>query len=200
VVIIGGIVFITFAVQNSWWAQEDPPASADQKASDSSTMLTDAGFDYANVEGIVRVRIGEGALPAEEIGMSADAEKSAEFRRPLRVVVAGGEDVYVVDDIGSMTVTSAGGELSSVTLVFDAPGTWADAVTRVRQMAPTYGWDAADIDGLNEALAEFNRSGSGDSFTATIGPSDGGARVSAALHFDRASGYTPVTLTFEPSR
>ena len=31
-------------------------------------MLTDAGFDYVNVEGIVRVRIGEGALPAEELG------------------------------------------------------------------------------------------------------------------------------------
>ena len=28
--------------------------------------LTDAGFDYVNVEGILRVRIGDGALPADE--------------------------------------------------------------------------------------------------------------------------------------
>ena len=57
VVVIGLIVLVTFAVQGSWWAEERPVASADQKASDGSSMLTDAGFDYVNVEGVVRVRI-----------------------------------------------------------------------------------------------------------------------------------------------
>ena len=71
-------------------------------------IAEDAGFDYATVEGIVRVRIGEGALAADELGLDADNDKSAEFRRPLRVVIAGGEDVYVVDDIGSMAATSVG--------------------------------------------------------------------------------------------
>ena len=105
-VVIGLVVLATFAVQGSWWAEEKPAASADQKASDGSSILTDAGFDYVNVEGIVRVRIGEGALPAEELGMGANAEKSAEFRGPVRAVVAGGEDVYVVDDVGGLTAVT----------------------------------------------------------------------------------------------
>lgn len=198
VVVIGLVITATFAVQGSWWAEEEPTASADQKASDGSSMLTDAGFDYANVEGIVRVRIGEGALPVDELGLAADTEKSAEFRRPVRVIVAGRDDVYVVDDIAGLTAVTQSGELASVTLTFDNPGTWSDAVDRVRGLASTFGWDQNQIDGLDEQLADFNRDGTGDAFTAVVGPSDGGASVTATLHFDRGSGTTAVTLTFEP--
>ena len=197
-VVIGLVVLVTFAVQGSWWAEERPTASADQKASDGSSMLTDAGFDYVNVEGIVRVRIGEGSLPADELGMGADAEKSAEFRRPVRAIIAGGDDVFVVDDVAALTAVTAGGELASVTLAYDNAGTWSDGVDRVRSLAPTFGWDAAQIDALDDELAEFNREGTGESFTAVIGPSGGGARVTATLFYDRGSGTTPVTLTFEP--
>jgi hypothetical protein len=199
VVVIGLVVLATFAVQGSWWAEENPAASSDQKASDGSSTLTDAGFDYVNVEGIVRVRIGEGALPAEQLGMGADTEKSAEFRRPVRAIVAGGDDVYVVDDIAGLTAVTESGELASVVLAFDNPGTWTDAVNRVRSLAPTYGWDQAQIDSLEGQLADFNRDGTGDAFTAVVGPSDDGARVTATLYFDRGSGTTPVTLTFEPA-
>jgi hypothetical protein len=199
IVVIGLVVLATFAVEGSWWAEENPAASADQKASDGASMLTDAGFDYVNVEGIVRARIGEGALPAEDLGMGADTEKSAEFRRPVRAIIAGGEDVYVVDDIAALTAVTAAGELASVTLAFDAAGTWTDAVNRVRSLAPTFGWDVAQIDGLEGELADFNRDGTGDAFTAVIGPSEGGARVTATLFFDRGSGTTPVMLTFEPA-
>jgi len=198
IVVIGLVVLVTFAVQGSWWAEENPAASADQKAADGSSMLTDAGFDYVNVEGIVRVRIGEGALPAEELGMGADMEKTAEFRRPVRAIIVGGEEVHVVDDIAALTAVTAAGELASVTLAFDAAGTWTDAVNRVRSLAPTFGWDVAQIDVLESELADFNRDGTDDAFTAVIGPSEGGARVTATLIFDRGSGTTPVTLTFEP--
>lgn len=200
VVVIGLIVLATFAVQGSWWAEENPAASTDQKASDGSSMLTDAGFDYVNVEGTVRVRIGEGALPAEQLGMGADTEKSAEFRRPVRAIVAGGDDVYVVDDIAGLTAVTEGGELASVVLAFDNPGTWTDAVNLVRALAPTYGWDQAQIDGLEGRLADFNRDGTGEAFTAVVGPSSGGAQVTATLSFARGSGTTPVTLTFEPAQ
>jgi hypothetical protein len=197
-VVIGLIVLGTFAVQGSWWAEEQPAASSDQKASDGSSMLTDAGFDYVNVEGVVRVRIGEGALSAEQLGMGANSEKSAEFRRPVRAVMAGGDDVYVVDDIAALTAVTESGELASATIRFDSPGTWTDAVNQVSGLAPTFGWDQTQIDALDEQLAEFNRSGTGDALTAVVGPSTGGARVTATLYFDRGSGATPVTLTFEP--
>lgn len=199
VVVIGLIVLATFAVQGSWWAEENPAASADQKASDGSSMLTDAGFDYVNVEGVVRVRVGEGSLPADELGMPADGEKSAEFRRPVRAIMAGGDDVYVVDDIAGLTAVTRNGELATVTLAFDGAGTWSDAVNRVSALAPTFGWDQAQIDGLDDELAEFNRSGGGDVFTAVVGPSSGGAQVTATLTFYAGSGATPVTLTFEPA-
>ena len=197
VVIIGAIVLITFAVQGSWWAEESPDASADQKASDGSSMLTDAGFDYVNVEGTARVRIGEGSLPAEELGLAADAEKTAEFRRPVRVIVAEGDEVYVVEDVGGLTAVSRAGELASVTVAFDSPGTWTDEVDHLRGLGSTYEWDAASIDALDEQIVEVNRSGSDEPFTATIGPSDGDAAVTANLTFDPGSGATALTLTFE---
>jgi hypothetical protein len=199
VVVIGLIVLATFAVQGSWWAEDRPAASTDQKAPDGSSMLTDAGFDYVNVEGLLRVRIGEGALPADQLGMPADGEKSAEFRRPIRAVVAGGEDVYVVDDIAALSAVTQNGALSSVTLVFDSPGTWTDAVNKVRDLAPTFGWEEAQMAGLDAELAEFNRDGTGDAFTAVVGPSHGGAQVTATLSFFRGGGATPVSLTFEPA-
>jgi hypothetical protein len=49
VLIIAGVVFTTIAVQNSWWAEEDPVASSDQRAADGSSKLSDAGLDYVNV-------------------------------------------------------------------------------------------------------------------------------------------------------
>lgn len=197
--VIAGVVFATIAVQNSWWAQDAPEASADQKASDGSTMLTDAGFDYANVEGIVRVRIGDGGLSARELGLPEDGEKTAEFRRPVRAVIAARDDVYVVDDIATLTARSEGDELASVTLRFDVVSTWSDGVNLLRRHAEKFGWDPAQIDGLDEQLAEFNRDGEGDSFTATIASDGGGATVTGVLVFDRASGITPVFVEFTPA-
>jgi hypothetical protein len=51
---------------------------------------------------------------------------------------------------------------------------------------------------LDEQLAEFNQSGTADTFTAVVGPSQGGAQVTATLTFDPGGGATPVALTFEP--
>ncbi|MCR2762530.1 hypothetical protein NQ152_03295 [Microbacterium sp. zg.B48] len=200
VLVIGLVVVATFAVQGSWWAEENPAASSDQKAPDGSSMLTDAGFDYANVEGIVRVRIGEGALPADQLGMGADVEKSAQFRRPVRAVIAGRDDVYVIDDTAALTATTQDGELASVAVTLDSPGTWFDALAHVRALAPTVGWNEEQVTALDEELARFNRDGTEDAFTATVGPSDGGAQVTAQLLFHRDGGTTLVTLVFEPGR
>lgn len=198
-VIVGVIVLATFAVQGSWWAEENPAASADQKAADGSTMLTDAGFDYVNVEGVLRVRIGDGALPAAGLGMADDAEKSAELRRPVRAVIAGGDDVYVVDDVAVVTAVTRGGALASMQLLLDGTGTWSDAIGRVSALAPALGWDQAQIDALESDLAAFNRDGAGGTFTAVIGPSTGGARISGILEFHPGSGATPVTIAVEPA-
>lgn len=196
-VVIAGVVVASFAIQQSWWTQDRPAASEDQKASDGSSMLTDAGFDYVNVEGVVRIRIGEGGLSAAELGLPADGEKSAEFRRPVRAVIAAGDDVHVLDDISALTATSMAGDLAAVSLSPDVVRGFSGALGYLRALAPEFGWDAAQLDAVEADIAAFNRSGAGDTFTATIGPSTGSARISATLVFDRASGRTPVTITFE---
>ena len=188
----------SFAIQGSWWTQENPAASEDQKASDGSTMLTDAGFDYANVEGVARIRLGEGGLSATDLGLPADGEKSAEFRRPVRVIIAGQDDVYVVDDIAALTATSSAGSLEKVTLSPDGGGLWTAAVAQMRGYAAEFGWDASDLEGLDEQLGEFNRTGDGDTFTVVVGPSGGGAQVTGTMTYHR-SGATTVELTFEPA-
>ena len=199
-VVIGGIVIASLAIQESWWTQESPPASADQKAPDGSSMLTDAGFDYVNVEGVVRVRVDEDALTATELGLPADGEKSADFRRPVRALVAAGDEVHVLNDIASLTAVAEDDRLVSVTFSPDVVRGWSGALDYLRALAPEFGWDAAQIDALDEEIGEFNRSGEGDTFTASIGPStNGAAAVTAELTFDRASGATPVRITFEPA-
>ncbi|WP_194410945.1 hypothetical protein [Microbacterium cremeum] len=199
-VVIGAVVIASLAIQESWWTEENPAASADQKATDGSSMLTDAGFDYVNVEGVVRVRVGEGGLSATALGLPADGEKSAVFRRPVRALVAVGDDVHALDDISSLTAVARGDRLVSVTLTPDVVRGWSGALDYLRALAPEFGWDASQLDPLDEQLGEFNRSGDGDTFTASIGPSRGAAvEVTGTLVFDRASGATPVTITFEPA-
>lgn len=199
VLVIAGVVVASLAIQGSWWTQDHPVASDDQKASDGGSMLTDAGFDYVNVDGTLRIRIGEGALSATERGMPADGEKSAEFRRPVRAIIAAGDDLYVLGDISAMTATAEGDRLVSVTVSPDVVQGWKGALDYLRALAPDMGWDAAQLDPLDEQLAEFNRSGQTETFTATIGPSTGGAAtVEATLVYDRASGAAPVVITFAP--
>lgn len=198
VAVILGVVFVTIAVQNSWWAEESPVASSDQKASDGSTMLTDAGFDYANVEGFVRVRVGEGALTATELGMGTDAEKTADLLRPLRAVIAGGDEVQVVDDVIRVAAVSRNDMLTSVTLGLDGASAWSDALAKMSALAPSMGWDPAQIAAFEGELAAFNRAADGDTFTAVIGPSSGDLRATGTLSFDRQSGLTQTSITFEP--
>ncbi|MBW9093254.1 hypothetical protein JNB62_06135 [Microbacterium jejuense] len=200
VLIIAGVVVASLAIQGSWWAQDRPAASDDQRASDGSSMLTDTGFDYVNVSGTFKVRIGEGGLSAAELGLPADGEKSAEFRRPVRAVVAAGDELYVLDDISGLTATSVDGELASITFVPDVTSNWSGALNYLRALGPDFGWDAAQLDPLTAQLGEFNRTGDGETFTAQIGPSEGGpARITGNIVFDRATGATPVTITFVPA-
>ncbi|GAA5203102.1 hypothetical protein [Microbacterium jejuense] len=198
VLIIAGVVVASLAIQGSWWTQDRPAASDDQRASDGSSMLTDTGFDYVNVSGTFKMRIGEGALSASELGLAADGEKSADFRRPVRAVIAAGDELYVLDDVTALTAAGQGDVLASVTFVPDTANNWTGAIDYLRSLAPDFGWDAAQLDPLTEQLGEFNRTGTEDTFSAQIGPSEGTARITGDITFDRASGATLVTITFEP--
>ncbi|NYF17526.1 hypothetical protein HDC37_002371 [Microbacterium sp. AK009] len=199
VLIIGAIVVGTFTVQASWWAEDDPEASADQKASDGGSMLTDAGFDYVNVEGVLRVRVGDGALPASDLGLRANETKAAEFRRPVRALIAAGDEVHVVEDVVAASATAADDRLATLTVAIDGAGSWRGAIDGLQARAAEFGWDAAQFEGLDERLLEFNSTGSGEVFEVEIGPgSDADTAVTAEVAFSREGGATTVALRFAP--
>lgn len=199
VLIMAAIVAGTFVMQGSWWAEDEPDASADQQASDGGSMLTDAGFDYVNVEGTLRVRVGDGSLPAADLGMPANGEKEAEFRRPVRALIAAGDDVHVVEDVLTVRAVTRDGDLAELTLGIDGAGAWRGAVAGLQARADEFGWAASDFDGLDDRLGTFNAEGTGDVFTVEIGPgSDPATAVTATLAFFREGGGTTTSLTFAP--
>lgn len=193
--IIGGVVFTTIAVQNSWWAEDEPVASADQKATDGSSKLSDAGLDYVNVEGVLRVRIGAGALPATEIGLGADENKPAEFRRPVRAVIAAGDEVYVVEDVQTMDAVARGGSLSALTLGVGQALPWSSAVGTVQGLAGEFGWNQDEIASWEEQVSEFTRAHTEGIFTAEVTSTDA-AQITGTVRFDRKSGDTTLAITF----
>lgn len=199
VLIIGAIVVGTFTVQASWWAEDDPEASSDQKAADGGSMLTDAGFDYVNVEGVLRVRVGDGALPASDLGLRANETKEAEFRRPVRALIAAGDEVHVVEDVVTATATATDDRLTAVTVGIDGAGSWRGAIDGLRARADEFGWDASQFEGLDERLLAFNSTGSGEVFEVEIGPgADADTAVTAEVAFFRQGGATTVSLRFAP--
>ena len=108
--------------------------------------------------------------------------------------------MHTLDDIASLTAVAEDDRLVSLTLRPDVVRGWTGALDYLRALAPEFGWDASQLDPLDDQLAEFNRADEGDTFTASIGPStEGAANVTGTLVFDRASGATPVTITFEPA-
>ena len=195
--IIGGVVFTTIAVQNSWWAEDEPVASSDQKAADGSSKLSDAGLDYVNVEGVLRVRMGAGALAASKIGLGADEEKSAEFRRPVRAVIAAGDEVYVVEDVETMDAVAGGGELSALTLGVGQPLPWSNAVGTMQGLAAQFGWNQDEIASWEEQISDFTRDHTEGTFTAEVTSTDA-AKITGTVRFDRATGYTTISVTFAP--
>ncbi|WP_248241771.1 hypothetical protein [Microbacterium kunmingense] len=199
VLIIGAIVVGTFTVQASWWAEDDPEASSDQKAADGGSMLTDAGFDYVNVEGVLRVRVGDGALPASDLGLRANETKEAEFRRPVRALIAAGDEVHVVEDVVTATATATDDRLAAVTVGIDGAGSWRGAIDGLRARADEFGWDASQFEGLDERLLAFNSTGSGEVFEVEIGSgADADTAVTAEVAFFRQGGATTVSLRFAP--
>jgi hypothetical protein len=197
ILIIAGVVFTTVAVQNSWWAEKEPTASSDQRATDGSSKLSDAGLDYVNKEGTLRVRVGEGALPATQLGIGADEHKSATFRRPVRVVVAAREEVYVVDEVESMSAIAQDDRLTAVSLDVGQALPWSRAYATVQGLADEFGWDPAEIASWEKQISDFTRDHTEGAFTAEV-TSSSAAAITGTLVFDRGTGNTTLTIAFAP--
>ncbi|MDW4572458.1 hypothetical protein R8Z57_06645 [Microbacterium sp. M3] len=190
-----GFVVAALLMQNSWWIDDDRPASADQQASDGMSMLTDPGVDYLTRKGILRVRVGEDALPAAELGLEADGSRTFEPLTPVQAVVIADDGAFYVDLVRSFTVTTAGGRVESVALVRETNGDWLSMLPVLQDAAESWGWTDEDLARLEEDLTSAAHEGDGKQYSAQLGPVEhNGALSSATVDVDLDS--SEVTVSF----
>ena len=102
-------------------------------------------------------------------------------------------------DVESMVAVAQDDELTSLSLGVGQALPWASAVDTVRGLADDFGWDQAQIAGLEEDLADFTRDNPQGSYTAEVTSTGTAAQVTGTLDFDRGSGFTVLTITFAPA-
>lgn len=190
-VVIGAV-----AMQNSWWTAPAPKPAADQQAADGMSRFDRAGVDYFTRAGAVRVRIGDDALPADELGLAAEGESTIEPLVPVRAVVLADEPL-VLEAVSSVSVTSTGNRVTAVTLMPDTGRSWQSVSGELERTALTWGWTEGQLARLSSDLAAAAQGGDGGGYSAALPriPSRG-ALVSAAVVVD---GGVTVSFTIEPA-
>ncbi|WP_203581673.1 hypothetical protein [Microbacterium hibisci] len=193
-----GFVVAAIQMQNSWWTDDDRPASEDQQASDGTSMLTGAGLDYLTREGVLRVRVGSDSLPAEELGLDANTSQSFEPITPIQAVVVADDGAFHVDLVRSFTVTTSNGRVESVQLVREANGDWLAVFAHLQRVAEHWGWSEADLALLQDDLTAAAHEGDGQQYSGRLAPvPHNGALASAEVAVDVPA--AEVTLTFTVS-
>jgi hypothetical protein len=179
--IIGGFAVAAVGVNNSWWVDPEPTAAPDQTAPGGSSVFTDAGVDYLRRTGLVVVRMDGEALPAEVLGLAPDGERTVTVDRPLMVQAFGSAGALAVDEASAVTLRTAGGELVGIDVLVDG-GDFTAAHAELAAVADLYGWEAEEVAGVVEQIAEAKRADPDSPATATVGPGEKvGLFVSATL-------------------
>jgi len=192
--LIAVAVFCTLGFVNSWWV-EKTPASSDQRASDGSSVFTQAGIDYFTKQGVLRVSMGAERPRAAELGLPASGTKHVDLLVPVKVTVTGTETVGV-DIVGSLDVVTSHGRISAIELPFDSD--YHGVIQQVQELGPRMGWSAADIDRFMTRLQASRAAHDFSAYSATIGPVvHDGMRLSATVSADATSGPTLV-VTLQP--
>lgn len=199
VVAIAGIAGILIWFQNSWWVDRDRPPAADQRASDGTTVFTGAGVDYASARQVFIIRVGESALPAGELGLADDGERTIDPSTPVQVRVLGEDGALVLDLIDSLTVTTSGGAIARVELLPWGSGQYRDHLALLESRAETIGWTADDIARLQDDLTAAQRASTDGTYAADlVARRTIGAAVSAHLSVDLNAAQTILVLIVEP--
>ncbi|MFC0678166.1 hypothetical protein ACFFGH_09975 [Lysobacter korlensis] len=184
--------FVTVAINNSWWVDPNPVAGADQTAPGGSSIFTGAGVDYLSRTGLVVIRMDSGAaLPAEQLGLEPDGERSIASERPLRVQVFGPDGALVVQDARQVTLSTEAGELIRVDVVVPVGGNFTSAHAQLTQVADLYGWSAEELETMLDEIGAAKRDDPDSPATASVGPGgEVGLAVTATLLADRGAEIT----------
>lgn len=194
-VVVAGIAGVMISLQNSWWADPQRAPSAQQRASDGSTLFTPGGTEYAAATGIVVIRVGEGSLPVSELGLDADGERRFDPETPVQLRILAPEGALVLDLMDAVIVTTEGGAVSRVTVTPWGATTFRDFTTLLQSRAETVGWSADDIKALEVDLGAAAREREGDTYAATVVPGTAlGVAVSAEVTVDLAMSYTGYAI------
>lgn len=199
-VVIAGVIFGVFAVQNSWWVRTDTAPSADQQATDGTSMFGQGGVDYLTRSGTLRVSLRDTALPASDLALDAEGERRIETLVPVDAVLLAPEGAFGMRLIDAFTITTREDRVVALTLEPDASGGWQRILATLTEMAPAWGWTSAQIAALDDALTAASRATDGAAYTATLGPASAeGVSTSAEIFVDPAGGVRwSVTLEVSP--
>lgn len=196
---IAAIAIATVSVQNSWWVDRDRPPSADQRAEDGSTIFTGAGRDYAIASGFVVIRVGDGALEADALGLDADGETTMDADVPLQVRVLAPDGVLVLEQVDTVHITTEDGAISRLELAPWGAVSYREFIATLESRAENVGWTPDDFDALADDLTAAQRARTGDTYSATLSSGTAiGAAVSARVTVDTAAQHVAFVITVEP--
>lgn len=198
VVVAAGMTLVTLSVQNSWWVDRTRPPSSDQRAADGTTMLTQAGLDYAYASGVLIIRLGDDALSAEELGLERDGERRLDADVPLQLRLLAPESPLVLDLMDSVVVTTEDDRITRLEITPWGGVSYREFIALLQSRAETVGWTPDDLQRLEDDLGAAQRERDGDTYSATLVGRDAiGASVSAEVTVDLASSFTAFVVTVE---
>jgi hypothetical protein len=190
VVLILTAVVMSLGFSNSWWVQKHPAPSSDQVAADGSSAFTQAGIDYFTRVGTLSVTMTPTRPDSTALGLPRNGTKHLDLLVPV-TLLAHGDAVLRIKDVGSLDVITSGGRISAVELPTE--GSLASSMAHVRELAPIAGWSETAVSRFDADLKKSRVADNYTGYTATIGPSvRGDMRVSATLSASATSGPTLV--------
>ena len=191
-------VVAVFAVQSSWWADEDPTPATDQVAPDGMSVFSGPGVDFLTRDGALRVKVRADSLPADELGLESEGTQTIEPIVPVRGVVLGADGAFMVDLVRSFTITTANNRVEAIKLVQDGRGMWLSVYPQLERIAPAWGWTKEQLAQLQTDLATASRNGSGPTYSARLPEVvHKGALVSAEVTIDFDGGSVGLAFTIK---
>lgn len=190
-IICAGFVVGAVAMQNSWWTEDDPTASADQEASDGMSRFDRAGVDFFTRQGTVRIKVRGDAQPASALGLAADGTEEFAPLTPVTAIVLAPDGAFGYELVSRFAVETRDDRVTAVRLLLDGSNTWAGVSAQLAAMAADWGWTTAQLDALTEEIGDTVRADA-DAVVSLPAIPVNGAAVSAEVQVDGAVFLTLV--------
>lgn len=140
-----------YAMTQSWWTEESPVAAADQQLPDGQSRFDGAGQDFFNRQGRVTVDLRTPAS-ATDLGLPVSGTTAIDTLVPLSVDVRTNGDDISFSGVSRFELVTTGDELTRVSIVPAASGSWTAISTDLRGRGAEWGWSDADLAALADGV------------------------------------------------